>query len=92
MQLITGSRALNFGEFRNGKAQQHVPKSLAPHEDELSDLAERCHVMCMNVLKLLAIGLRVCNHSQFFSVINVRLTFKPDFITRRRQGMVLCPS
>jgi hypothetical protein len=48
-----------MGEFLNGKAQQRVPKSLAPYEDELNDIAERCHDMCVNLLKLLAVGLKV---------------------------------
>jgi len=59
-----------MGEFLNGKAQQRVPKSLAPYEDELNDIAERCHDMCVNILKLLAVGLKISDQdggSSWFS-------------------------
>lgn len=58
-KLTATFRAFNFAEFLNGKAQQPVPKSLASYEGELNDIANRCHVMCMNILELLAVGLKV---------------------------------
>ena len=53
------ARALNFGEFVNGKAQQTVPSSLARNEPELSDFANRCKTTCLKLLELFAIGLQV---------------------------------
>ena len=52
---------MNFGDFKDGKAQQLLPAALAAFEDELNGIASRCHIMCMNVLRLLAVGLKVCS-------------------------------
>ncbi|KAI9718406.1 MAG: hypothetical protein M1812_004127 [Candelaria pacifica] len=52
-------RALNFGEFVNGKAQQPIPESLIAHEKELSDFADQCHCLCIKILKLFALGLKI---------------------------------
>ncbi|KAL8768916.1 MAG: hypothetical protein Q9209_004971 [Squamulea sp. 1 TL-2023] len=57
--LIDLARAFNFGEFIDGKAQQPVPPSLAEHEAEISDFADRCRGMCMQLLRLFALGLKV---------------------------------
>ena len=53
-------RALNLGEFVDGKAQQKLPRSLAAHEREMSHFGDRCHQLCMTILKLFALGLKVC--------------------------------
>lgn len=53
------SRALNLGEFVKGQAQQKLPKSLVAHETELSDFADRCHDLCMKILRHFALGLKV---------------------------------
>ncbi|KAL9138389.1 MAG: hypothetical protein Q9175_000372 [Cornicularia normoerica] len=52
-------RAMNFGEFSNGKAQQPLPSSLASHEAELNHFGVLCHELCINLLRLLAVGLKV---------------------------------
>ncbi|KAH8425316.1 putative oxidoreductase, 2OG-Fe(II) oxygenase family [Aspergillus melleus] len=49
----------NFGEFKNGKAQQPLPPSLAPHESEIDHFANLCHKTCDRILKLLALGLQI---------------------------------
>ncbi|EAW13088.1 putative oxidoreductase, 2OG-Fe(II) oxygenase family [Aspergillus clavatus NRRL 1] len=51
--------AMNFGEFKDGKAQQPLPPSLAPHEDEIGHFAALCNKTCNRVLKLLALGLQI---------------------------------
>jgi hypothetical protein len=65
------SRAMNFGDFVDGKAQQPLPPSLAPHESELDEFQQYCHKLCLKILTLFAIGLEVsppdqviicCNH------------------------------
>lgn len=53
------TRAMNFGEFRDGKAQQPIPSSLVPHERELCHFAELCNKTCSRILKLMALGLEV---------------------------------
>lgn len=52
-------RAFNFGEFIRGKAQQPMPKSLEPYEDELCHFASLCHGLCIKLLKLFALGLKI---------------------------------
>ncbi|KAL1980153.1 hypothetical protein VTN96DRAFT_4584 [Rasamsonia emersonii] len=51
--------AMNFGEFKNGKAQQPLPPSLIPHEAELDHFATSCNRTCARVMKLLALGLEI---------------------------------
>ncbi|KAJ6119684.1 hypothetical protein N7523_003964 [Penicillium sp. IBT 18751x] len=51
--------AMNFGDFVNGKAQQPLPASLAPHESEIHDFATLCNKTCTRILNLLALGLEV---------------------------------
>lgn len=53
------TRAFNFGEFVDGRAQQPMPKSLAPNEADLSRFADLCHGLCIKLLKLFALGLNV---------------------------------
>ncbi|OAX79821.1 hypothetical protein ACJ72_05853, partial [Emergomyces africanus] len=49
--------AMNFGEFKNNKAQQELPKSLVPHEAELARFMDLCRKTCNRILALLALGL-----------------------------------
>lgn len=52
-------RAMNFGDFKDGKAQQPIPPVLAPHESEINDFAALCNKTCNRILNLLALGLEV---------------------------------
>ncbi|KAI4233948.1 MAG: hypothetical protein LQ349_004095 [Xanthoria aureola] len=52
-------RVFNFGEFVNGKAQQPMPPSLAQQEAEINDFADRCRGLCMQLLRLFALGLKI---------------------------------
>ena len=52
---------MNFGEFKDGKAQQPLPKTLAPHEADISRFTDLCRNTCDRVLTLLALGLGVCH-------------------------------
>ncbi|KAJ5893498.1 hypothetical protein N7495_005189 [Penicillium taxi] len=51
--------ALNFGDFKDGKAQQPLPASLAPHESEINEFATLCNKTCTRILTLLALGLEM---------------------------------
>ncbi|KAM3066599.1 hypothetical protein ACMFMF_010105 [Clarireedia jacksonii] len=51
--------AMNFGDFVDGKAQQPLPPSLAPHESELDEFQQYCHKLCLKILTLFAIGLEI---------------------------------
>ncbi|KKK24522.1 hypothetical protein AOCH_004393 [Aspergillus ochraceoroseus] len=51
--------AMNFGEFKDGKAQQPLPPSLAPQETQIGHFAELCNKTCARILKLLALGLQI---------------------------------
>ncbi|KAJ5719421.1 hypothetical protein N7493_007876 [Penicillium malachiteum] len=51
--------AMNFGDFKDGKAQQPLPASLAPHESEINDFAQLCNKTCTRILNLLALGLEM---------------------------------
>lgn len=60
--LLTWSvptRAFNFGEFINGKAQQPLPEPIVPHEAQFSAFADLCHALCNKLLYLLGLGLGV---------------------------------
>jgi isopenicillin N synthase-like dioxygenase len=52
-------RAFNLGEFQDGKAQQPLPPSLAPHEAELYIFEKYCNNLMLKLLDLFAIGLKV---------------------------------
>lgn len=52
---------MNFGDFKNGKAQQPLPTSLTPHESEIADFAQLCNKTCKRILNLLSLGLEVIN-------------------------------
>ncbi|KAK9858654.1 Oxoglutarate/iron-dependent dioxygenase [Penicillium brevicompactum] len=51
--------AMNFGDFKDGKAQQPLPPSLAPHEGEINEFAKLCNKTCNRILTLLALGLEM---------------------------------
>ncbi|GBF64619.1 hypothetical protein TMEN_7335 [Trichophyton mentagrophytes] len=53
--------AINFGEFKNNKASQPLPKSLVPHEEDLNRFTSLCQKTCARILTLLALGLDVCS-------------------------------
>ncbi|KAH0602670.1 uncharacterized protein H6S33_008320 [Morchella sextelata] len=55
--------AFNFGEFKDGKAQQPMPAALSEHEAELSEFADLCHSLCLKLLRLFAIALKI-DHSE----------------------------
>lgn len=57
--MLTVTRAFNFGEFVDGKAQQPVPAALAPHEGEVSDIFDKCRGLAVRILYLLGVGLEV---------------------------------
>lgn len=51
--------AFNFGEFSHGKAQQPMPQALLAHEADIGHFAEKCRNLCMQVLRLFALGLKI---------------------------------
>ena len=68
--MLIDVRALNFGEFIGGQAQQPLAESLVPHESELSEFADRCHDLCIRLLQLFAIGLKVNIHALPVGILN----------------------
>ncbi|KAI8633054.1 2OG-Fe(II) oxygenase superfamily protein [Xylariaceae sp. FL1651] len=56
----------NFGTFTNGKATQHIPHSIEPHEAHIAAFREACHLLCRKLLLLFGIGLGV-NQPDFFT-------------------------
>jgi isopenicillin N synthase-like dioxygenase len=50
---------MNFGEFKDGKAQQPLPPSLQEKEPELNQFHDYCHDLMLKILRLFAIGLKV---------------------------------
>lgn len=53
------SRAFNFGEFVNGKAQQPIPPAIKSDEPKFSAFTDYCHDLCLKLLYLLGVGLNV---------------------------------
>ncbi|KAF3088296.1 hypothetical protein TWF102_010202 [Orbilia oligospora] len=51
--------ALNFGEFKDGHAQQPLPDSLVADESTLNDFFTSCHNLCVRLLQLFAMGLKI---------------------------------
>ncbi|KKZ68776.1 hypothetical protein EMCG_00989 [[Emmonsia] crescens] len=51
--------AMNFGEFKDNKPQQELPRSLVPHEAELARFMDLCRKTCNRILALLALGLDI---------------------------------
>ncbi|TGJ83446.1 hypothetical protein E0Z10_g5325 [Xylaria hypoxylon] len=58
----------NFGAFADSKATQPVPKSMEPHEGDLSAFRDSCHELCRKLLLLFGIGLGVDPPSFFTEV------------------------
>lgn len=52
-------RAMNLGEFVDGKAQQPLPRIFVDHETELDKFQKYCHSLMLKILVLFAIGLEV---------------------------------
>jgi hypothetical protein len=57
--LMPSRRAMNLGEFIDGKAQQPLPPSLLGQEGELNKFHNYCHDLMLKILTLFAIGLEV---------------------------------
>lgn len=38
-----------------------MPQALVAHETDISDFADKCRNLCMQVLRLFALGLKVCS-------------------------------
>ncbi|KAL8830354.1 MAG: hypothetical protein Q9170_005767 [Blastenia crenularia] len=54
-----GFAAFNFGEFELGKAEQPVPEAFVAHEVDISEFAQRCRALCIQLLRLFASGLKI---------------------------------
>lgn len=52
---------MNFGEFIDGKAQQALAPAIAPHEADIHHFYGLCHELCIELLKLFALGLKARN-------------------------------
>lgn len=48
-----------MNEFRNGKAQQPLPPPLAENEARIDSFINQCHVLCLRIMELFAIGLEI---------------------------------
>ena len=70
-QLTDLLRAINFGEFINGKAQQALAPTLAPHEADIHHFYNLCHELSIKLLKLFALGLKA--RTVTISLIDVAL-------------------
>jgi isopenicillin N synthase-like dioxygenase len=57
--FVDQNRALNFGEFKDGKLQQPIPPALEPHENDIKHFTELCNKTAARVMRLLALGLEV---------------------------------
>ncbi|GJC81871.1 UPF0676 protein C1494.01 [Colletotrichum liriopes] len=51
--------AFNFGEFKDGRAQQPLPPTIQPDEPFVNSFRDQCHALCLELLELLGIGLEV---------------------------------
>jgi hypothetical protein len=56
---LTMQRAMNLGEFVDGRAQQPLPAAFAGHEQELDQFQKYCHCLMSKILVLFGIGLEV---------------------------------
>ncbi|KAK1966693.1 2OG-Fe(II) oxygenase superfamily protein [Colletotrichum sublineola] len=63
--------AFNFGEFKDGKAQQPLPPTIQPDEPFINSFRDQCHALCLELLELLGIGLDV-DPPSFFSSAHLR--------------------
>ncbi|KAI9898449.1 hypothetical protein N3K66_006809 [Trichothecium roseum] len=61
--------AFNFGEFKDGKAQQPLPPAIAGDEEQIKKFTDSCHFLCKKILHLLGLGLGV---DDFFSSAHER--------------------
>jgi hypothetical protein len=52
-------RAMNFGEFVDGKAQQPLPEVLSSKEVDLNAFQDNCNNLMLKILTLFAIGMNV---------------------------------
>lgn len=59
---MTSHRAFNLGEFLEEKPQQSLPESLKKYERELGRFESLCHSLCLRLLRLFALGLKVCEY------------------------------
>jgi hypothetical protein len=50
---------MNFGDFKDGKAQQPLPPSVAAFEPDLNRFSSLCNKTCARILQLLALALEV---------------------------------
>jgi isopenicillin N synthase-like dioxygenase len=57
--MAENSRAMNLGEFVDGKPQQLLPDVLSNREAELSAFQDRCKNLVSKILTLFAVGLHV---------------------------------
>ena len=65
-------RAMNFGEFKDGRAQQPLPPLLIERESEISQFHDYCHDLMLKILRLFAIGLKIDDNrggSEFLYVL-----------------------
>ncbi|CUS06851.1 unnamed protein product [Tuber aestivum] len=53
------NRAFNFGEFKDGKAQQPLPPALQDHELELNEFSDYCYNLCLKLLRLFGMALKI---------------------------------
>ncbi|KAL8974721.1 MAG: hypothetical protein Q9197_001052 [Variospora fuerteventurae] len=49
----------NLGEFVDGKAQQLMPHALVDYQKDFDDFAAQCRTLCMQLLRLFALGLKI---------------------------------
>ena len=71
------NRALNFGEFKDGKLQQPLPPALEPHEGDIQHFTNLCNKTAARVMRLLALGLEVIpsfpSNQQISIYMNVKM-------------------
>lgn len=53
------SRAVNFGDFVDGKSSQPLAPVLSSSEAKIGDFQTQCHNLCLRLLRLFALGLQV---------------------------------
>ncbi|PWW79580.1 Clavaminate synthase-like protein [Tuber magnatum] len=51
--------AFNFGEFKDGKAQQPLPPALQDHESELNEFSDYCYNLCLKLLRLFGMAFKI---------------------------------
>ena len=57
------ARALNIGEYNDGKAQQPLTPLLKTHETQIGKFSKSCRDLCTKLLRLLAMGLQVSKNA-----------------------------